>query len=157
MRQRVAVARTLLRQPPIIIVDEPTVGLDPRERIRFRNLLAKLAKGRVILFSTHVVEDVAVSCDRVLVFATGTICYDGAPADLASKADGQVWLLTTHAGEPFNLREGAKVIDQIPQEGGGSLLRILCGEQPHERAELTEASMEDGYMQLQKNNFGNRK
>jgi multidrug efflux pump subunit AcrB/ABC-type multidrug transport system ATPase subunit len=157
MRQRVAVARTLLRLPPVIIVDEPTVGLDPRERIRFRNLLAKLAKGRVILFSTHVVEDVAVSCDRVLVFATGTICYDGAPADLASRADGQVWLLTTNPGEPFNLREGAKVIDQIPQDGGGSLLRILCDQQPHERAELTEASMEDGYMQLQKNNFGKLK
>jgi multidrug efflux pump subunit AcrB/ABC-type multidrug transport system ATPase subunit len=157
MRQRVAVARTLLRLPPVIIVDEPTVGLDPRERIRFRNLLAKLAKGRVILFSTHVVEDVAVSCDRVLVFATGTICYDGAPADLALKADGQVWLLTTRVGEPLNLGEGAKVIDQIPQEGGGSLLRILCSTQPHARAELTEATMEDGYMQLQKNNFGRGK
>ncbi len=154
MRQRVAVARTLLRLPPVIIVDEPTVGLDPRERIRFRNLLAKLAKGRVILFSTHVVEDVAVSCDRVLVFANGTICYDGAPTDLALKAEGQVWLLTTHAGEAFNLAPGAKVIDQIPQEGGGALLRILCGERPHERAELTEATMEDGYMQLQKSNFG---
>ena len=62
MRQRVAVARTLLRLPPIIIVDEPTVGLDPRERIRFRNLLSRLAEGRVVLFSTHVVEDVEVAC-----------------------------------------------------------------------------------------------
>src|SRR5690606_35302934 len=90
MRQRVAVARTLLRKPPVIIVDEPTVGLDPRERIRFRNLLARLAKGRVILFSTHVVEDVAVSCERVLVFSAGQVAYDGAPADLAQQAEGQV-------------------------------------------------------------------
>ena len=71
MRQRVAVARTLLRLPPVIIVDEPTVGLDPRERIRFRNLLASLSKTRVVLFSTHVVEDVAVACDRVIVLARG--------------------------------------------------------------------------------------
>jgi ABC-type multidrug transport system ATPase subunit len=154
MRQRVAVARTLLRQPPVIIVDEPTVGLDPRERIRFRNLLAKLAKGRVILFSTHVVEDVAVSCDRVLVFSAGTIAYDGAPADLALQAQGQVWLLTTLANEALDLAEGAKVIDQIPTAEGGALLRILCAQQPHARAELTEATMEDGYMQLQKTNFG---
>ena len=65
MRQRVAVARTLLRLPPIIVVDEPTVGLDPRERVRFRNLLSRLAKDRIVLFSTHVVEDVAVACERV--------------------------------------------------------------------------------------------
>jgi multidrug efflux pump subunit AcrB/ABC-type multidrug transport system ATPase subunit len=71
MRQRVAVARTLLRLPSVIIVDEPTVGLDPRERIRFRNLLSRLARGRVVLFSTHVVEDVAVACDRVLVMRRG--------------------------------------------------------------------------------------
>jgi multidrug efflux pump subunit AcrB/ABC-type multidrug transport system ATPase subunit len=153
MRQRVAVARTLLRLPPVIIVDEPTVGLDPRERIRFRNLLAKLAKGRVILFSTHVVEDVAVSCDRVLVFSAGTICYDGAPPDLALKAENQVWLLTTEPNETPQLQAGAKVIDQIPTAEGGALLRILCATQPDPRAEATEASMEDGYMQLQKGNF----
>jgi len=77
MRQRVAVARTLLRLPPIIIVDEPTVGLDPRERIRFRNLLARLAEGRVVLFSTHVVEDVEVACERVIVFATARTSTPG--------------------------------------------------------------------------------
>jgi len=76
MRQRVAVARTLLRLPPVIIVDEPTVGLDPRERIRFRNLLSKLAEGRVVLFSTHVVEDVSVACERVLVLAGGRLVFD---------------------------------------------------------------------------------
>lgn len=157
MRQRVAVARTLLRQPPVIIVDEPTVGLDPRERIRFRNLLARLAKGRVILFSTHVVEDVAVSCDRVLVFSSGSIAYDGAPADLALKAEGQVWLLNTGGEATAALLKGAKVIDQIPEADGGSLLRILCAQQPHHSATLTDATMEDGYMQLQKHNFAKDK
>lgn len=153
MRQRVAVARTLLRQPPVIIVDEPTVGLDPRERIRFRNLLAKLAKGRVILFSTHVVEDVAVSCERVLVFSAGSIAYDGAPADLATRAKGRVWLLLTTSEDEVPLHQSAKVIDQVPQANGGSQLRILCDQQPHVDARLVEATMEDGYMQLQKDNF----
>ncbi len=72
-----AVARTLLRLPPLNIVDEPTVGLDPRERIRFRNLLARLAKGRVVLLSTHVVEDVAVACERVIVMARGSVVFNG--------------------------------------------------------------------------------
>src|SRR5690606_13441975 len=103
MRQRVAVARTLLRQPPIIIVDEPTVGLDPRERIRFRNLLSRLAEGRVVLFSTHVVEDVAVACERVIVMSRGRIVYDGAPADLAKLADGRTWEIRLRADETVEL------------------------------------------------------
>ena len=87
MRQRVAVARTLLRLPPVIIVDEPTVGLDPRERIRFRNLLSRLAQGRIVLFSTHVVEDVAVACERVIVVTGGRIAFDGTPHELALSAE----------------------------------------------------------------------
>ena len=72
---------TLLRLPPVIIVDEPTVGLDPRERIRFRNLLRRLAEDRIVLFSTHVVEDVAVACERVL--ARGRLVFDGHPETLS--------------------------------------------------------------------------
>ena len=95
MRQRVAVARTLLRLPPVIIVDEPTVGLDPRERIRFRNLLSRLARDRIVLFSTHVVEDVEVACQRVLVLARGRLLFDGEPGALADTASGRVWELRT--------------------------------------------------------------
>ena len=101
MRQRVAVARTLLRLPPVIIVDEPTVGLDPRERIRFRNLLARLASERIVLFSTHVVEDVAVACQRVLVLAHGRLVFDGEPSALSSAALGKVWEVTRPAFDEF--------------------------------------------------------
>ena len=149
MRQRVAVARTLLRLPPVIIVDEPTVGLDPRERIRFRNLLAKLAAGRVVLFSTHVVEDVAVSCGRVLVLAAGRIVYDDAPERLAALARGQVWELPLGAGESADLAAGARVIDQVP-DAGGTRLRILAGSAPHPRAVAAEPTLEDGYLYLQR-------
>jgi multidrug efflux pump subunit AcrB/ABC-type multidrug transport system ATPase subunit len=148
MRQRVAVARTLLRQPPIIIVDEPTVGLDPRERIRFRNLLAKLAEGRVVLFSTHVVEDVAVSCQRVIVMRKGRIAYDGQPADLAAKASGKTWEIRLAAGEQAALPKDSKVVDQVPETGGKVRLRVLCSSQPHPDAQSIVPGIEDGYLKL---------
>ncbi len=113
MRQRVAVARTLLRLPPVIIVDEPTVGLDPRERIRFRNLLARLAEGRVVLFSTHVVEDVAVACKRVIVLARGEIVFDGEPTGLRHMTS-RVWEAQLGPGRPGSARR---------RHGGGSRSR----------------------------------
>lgn len=148
MRQRVAVARTLLRQPPIIIVDEPTVGLDPRERIRFRNLLSRLAEGRVVLFSTHVVEDVAVSCQRVIVLSQGRIGYDGKPADLARLATGMTWEIHLAAGEQVELPAESKVVDQVPEAAGGMRMRILSPSRPHADAKPIEPVIEDGYLRL---------
>lgn len=148
MRQRVAIARTLLRQPPIIIVDEPTVGLDPRERIRFRNMLAKLAEGRVILFSTHVVEDVAMSCQRVIVMKRGRIAYEGSPDQLAQLAVGRTWELRVAAGAHVQLADFCKVVDQGPEAGGGSRMRILSAVSPHPDATPVDPGIEDGYLQL---------
>jgi ABC-type multidrug transport system ATPase subunit len=147
MRQRVAVARTLLRLPPVIIVDEPTVGLDPRERIRFRNLLSRLAEGRVVLFSTHVVEDVEVACERVIVLARGRIVFDGPPADLARAAEGRVWLTRLPAGAELEMAQGALVVDQVP-EAETVRSRVLHGAQPHPSAEAIEPTLEDGYLWL---------
>ncbi|MCD4749123.1 MAG: efflux RND transporter permease subunit [Thermoanaerobaculales bacterium] len=146
MRQRVAVARTLLRLPPVIIVDEPTVGLDPRERIRFRNLLARLSRGRVVLFSTHVVEDVAVACERVLVMKKGRVVFDGEPARLADEAQDRVWLVRLPVSEEESVE--ARVIDRVPEADGSARLRLLATEQPHPLAERAEPTLEDGYLLL---------
>src|SRR5690606_16125758 len=154
MRQRVAVARTLLREPPIIIVDEPTVGLDPRERIRFRNLLSRLAEGRVVLFSTHVVEDVAVSCRRVIVLRRGRIVYDGAPAELAALAAGKTWEVRAAAGERIELPHSCKVVDQVPDAGGGVRMRVLSPARPHPAANAVEPVIEDGYLELMTSGAG---
>jgi ABC-type multidrug transport system ATPase subunit len=148
MRQRVAVARTLLRLPPVIIVDEPTVGLDPRERIRFRNLLGRLAEGRVVLFSTHVVEDVAVACRRVVVLARGAVVYDGEPSRLAEGARGRVWEARLEPSGVAALPDRAVVVDRVPEEDGRVRLRLLCGERPHPDAVPTEPTLEDGYLLL---------
>ena len=150
MKQRVAVARTLLRLPAVIVVDEPTVGLDPRERIRFRNLLARLARGRIVLFSTHVVEDVAVACERVIVLAAGRIVYDGAPAGLADVARDQAWTVRLEAGEESSWLESALVTDQVPEVDGATRCRVLAAGRPHPRAEAVPPSLEDGYLLLVK-------
>ena len=148
MRQRVAVARTLLRLPSVIIVDEPTVGLDPRERIRFRNLLGRLARDRIVLFSTHVVEDVAVACDRVLVLATGRLVFDGAPAELAEAAKGRVWESRFETDVPFDLPQGAILAEETPTIDGGTVRRILAETAPTADAKPLEVILEDGYLWL---------
>jgi len=148
MRQRVAVARTLLRLPPVIIVDEPTVGLDPRERIRFRNLLSRLARGRVVLFSTHVVEDVAVACERVMVLARGQMVFDGPPAELVVGARGKAWEVTLTAEEQRRLSASVQITDQVPEGDGRLRLRVLCAEAPHPQARAVEPTLEEGYLML---------
>ena len=148
MKQRVAVARTLLRLPPVIIVDEPTVGLDPRERIRFRNLLSRLSEGRIVLFSTHVVEDVEVACERVIVMAHGRVVFDGPPADLSRVAEGRAWIAFLLPGEDKQLPAGAQIIDEVPQAGGASMTRILSSEKPHPEATPDPPSLQDGYLWL---------
>ena len=149
MRQRVAVARTLLRLPPVIIVDEPTVGLDPRERIRFRNLLSRLAEGRVVLFSTHVVEDVSVACERVLVLAGGRLVFDSSPALLAERAAGRVWELWLPEGDAETaMPDGALIVDQVPVAGGEVRSRVLSEGSPHPDARPVKPTAEDGYLWL---------
>lgn len=148
MRQRVAVARTLLRLPPIIIVDEPTVGLDPRERIRFRNLLSRLAESRIVLFSTHVVEDVAISCERVLVLAKSRLQFDGSPTELANAAQGKVWEFITPDEAVVDLPDGAIVVEQSPTSEGQILQRVVCSVQPTPSSTSSSPRPEDGYLWL---------
>ena len=148
MRQRVAVARTLLRLPPVIVVDEPTVGLDPRERIRFRNLLSRLARDRIVLFSTHVVEDVEVACERVLVLARGRLLFDGAPGALADTARGRVWELRTAPGAGLDLPAGAIRAEDTPAADGSVAHRVLAAGPPGPAARPLDAGLEDGYLWL---------
>jgi ABC-type multidrug transport system ATPase subunit len=131
----------------VIIVDEPTVGLDPRERLRLRNLLTELARGRVVLFSTHVVEDVAVACERVLVLARGRLLFDGPTAELHRTAEGRVWELSVPAGRQPELPAGARVASRSAQDAHDRL-RILADAAPHPEARPAQPSLEEAYLAL---------
>lgn len=144
MKRRVGIAQALIGEPRLLIVDEPTVGLDPAERVRFRTMLAGLAEGRVVILSTHIVEDVVATCSRVAVLSAGKLIFDGAPAELAAHAAGSVWQATVPAGEeaPARWRILASVTDT-----SGTTYRVL-GARPTEGAQPVAPTLEDGYMQL---------
>jgi ABC-2 type transport system ATP-binding protein len=94
MRRRVGVAQALLGEPELVILDEPTAGLDPEQRLRFRDLVSRIGEGRTVLLSTHMTEDVSALCPRVVVVDGGRTVFDGTPAALTGTADGRVWLAT---------------------------------------------------------------
>ena len=100
MKRRIGIAKALLNDPKLLIVDEPTAGLDPEERIRFRNLLSDLGGNRTILLSTHIVEDIAQTCQKLAIMKGGHIIFQGTVADLLSKALGKVWIVTTQGLKP---------------------------------------------------------
>jgi ABC-2 type transport system ATP-binding protein len=95
MKRRVGIAQALVNEPRLLIVDEPTAGLDPEERIRFRNLLVNLAVDRTVLLSTHIVEDIGQTCRDMAVLARGQVLFRGSPTELIRATTGHVWTLTT--------------------------------------------------------------
>ncbi|MFJ9741924.1 ABC transporter ATP-binding protein [Streptomyces sp. NPDC101166] len=133
MRQRVALAAALVGDPGFLVLDEPTVGLDPEQRMRFRELIAAAGEGRTVLLSTHQTEDVAMLCHRVLVLAHGRIRFEGTPAELTARAAGRVW--SSPERDPGALAGW--------RTGAGSFRNV--GDPP-EDADLLEPTLEDGYL-----------
>lgn len=146
-RQRVGIAQALLGDPPLMILDEPTVGLDPEERIHFRNLFSQKAQNRLVLLSTHIIEDVQSVCDRLVVMDRGRILFTGTPARLIHDAEGHVGILkeqeiTPQAAETQRLHITARV-----NSGSGVLCRV-AGRTLPPGALLTEPTLEDAYLYL---------
>ncbi|NDJ33504.1 MAG: ABC transporter ATP-binding protein [Chloroflexi bacterium] len=141
MQRRIGIAQSLLGTPRLIIVDEPTTGLDPEERVRFRNLLSEIARDAAVILSTHIVEDIGYSCTDMAVLHRGRIIFRGAPAELIEEAAGQVWKVTGQA--PNN---GATVVSTLHQASGVQY-RII-GQPEMETATPVQPTLEDGYMCL---------
>ena len=150
MVRRVGIAQAMLNDPKILVLDEPTAGLDPRERIRFRNLLVELSKDRVVIFSTHIIEDISSSCNQVVVINKGELKYFGDPADMVEMANGKVWQFNIDKTEFEKALDKSLVIHHI-QQGDTIRVRYLSVEQPYEGAEEVEANLEDAYLCLLKN------
>ncbi len=147
MKQRIGIAQTLLNLPRILVVDEPTAGLDPRERIRFRNLLVELSRSRIVIFSTHIIEDIASSCNQVGVINKGSLKYYGTPADMAEIAKDVTWTFEIPAREFAKLPADLLLVHHI-RNGENIKVRCLSEKQPVPHAVRTTPLLEDSYLWL---------
>ncbi|WP_019011959.1 ATP-binding cassette domain-containing protein [Deinococcus aquatilis] len=142
MRQRVGIAQALLGRPEVLILDEPTVGLDAEQRLKFKQLLAALPGTPVIVLSTHIVTDLEGTVDRVALLAAGQIAFHGPPLQLLSRLQGQLWIWRQAPDEELVSVAGPCI---TAQHGGQLEVRCLQATQPHRAARLMSPTLEDAY------------
>jgi ABC-2 type transport system ATP-binding protein len=143
MKRRMGIAQALIGNPKLLIVDEPTAGLDPEERVRFRNLLSDMSSERTIILSTHIVEDISQSCNDLAVMRAGRVLFRGSPADLIERARGYAWVITTDKRPDDRLT----IVSSL-QLQRGIQYRVLGDPDGYANATAVEPSLEDGYMWL---------
>jgi ABC-type multidrug transport system ATPase subunit len=144
MRQRFGVAQALIGRPSLIIVDEPTAGLDPEERNRFNNLLAEIGENVVVILSTHIVEDVTDLCPRMAVLAGGRIVLQGVPSELIGSLQGRVWRRAIETGQ-LAAHQAAMNVIAHRLRAGRTVIHVLADALPEAGFEPVEASLEDLY------------
>jgi ABC-type multidrug transport system ATPase subunit len=145
MKQRIGIAQALLNDPELLIVDEPTAGLDPEERVRLRTLLATFTVNRLVILSTHIISDVEAAAGRLLLLREGKLLADTTPEALLSNAVGKVWSVTTDTAQAMDLQLRYQVSGMVSQHAGINL-RILSLTRPMENAEIIEPTLEDAYL-----------
>lgn len=148
MKRRVGLVQALLNEPELLIIDEPTTGLDPEERIRIRNLLVDFAKGRTVLFSTHVVEDLAATCNQLAIMQKGHFLYAGSVLELLEHAKGIVWTFVTTDSVQVQEVEKKYLLSAKQYTENGIQMRILSKEKPEVDCKPDHATLEDAYIYL---------
>lgn len=145
MKRRIGIAQALLGAPRLLIVDEPTTGLDPEERVRIRAFFSEMARQTTVILSTHVIEDIGASCADLAILRKGRLRYRGSPTEVVRQAQGKVWMVTTGSPPPTHLT----VVSAL-QTTGGVRYRLIGEDVPmlFPNAEPTEPSLEDSYIWL---------
>lgn len=147
MKQRLGIAQALLHNPKILIVDEPTAGLDPEERIRIRNLLSSFADGRIVLLSTHIASDIEAVCSGAAVLHGGSLAFHGSTDELVQQAAGKVYVITAPQKQEKQIREKYLCLN-MSSSPDGMKYRVLSDVPPEEKGEPQPPALEDGYMYL---------
>lgn len=142
MKRRIGIGQALLGYPKLLIVDEPTAGLDPEERVRFRNLLANMAARCTVILSTHVIEDISHSCNDLAIIREGRVLFRGQPGELIGLARGRVWSILTSGERPTG---DLKVVSTLQLQNGVQY-RVIGMPDEQYQAQAVEPSLEDGYM-----------
>ena len=145
MRQRVGIAQALLNDPQLLIVDEPTAGLDPEERVRFRNLIADLSGERIVILSTHIVSDVEATATSIAIINKGQRVTHASPEYILQAVEGKVWTWIV-SSEEFSKLKQIYLISSTARRADGVHVRVIAGQQPNASAEPVAANLEDAYL-----------
>jgi ABC-type multidrug transport system ATPase subunit len=145
MKQRVGIAQALLNDPQLLIVDEPTVGLDPEERVRFRNLLSDLSGERIVILSTHIVSDVEATATRIALIDKGRLLCESAPEELLRELEGKVWEWCVSSDELTALKE-KRIVSGTIRRSDGVQVRVVSATQPEAQARSVSPNLEDAYL-----------
>ena len=146
MRRRLGIAQAIIKDPKILIVDEPTAGLDPEERIRFRTMLVELSLNKIVILSTHIVEDISASCEQMGVLDYGKLKFIGSPSEFIKKAQGCVWEKDCKSkNELLNIKDSYNVIN-IRQSQNNTRVRFLNSSPLEGGCILMEPNLEDAYL-----------
>ena len=154
MKRRLGIAQALIGNPKIVIVDEPTTGLDPEERLRFRNLLAKMSREEIIIIlSTHIVGDISSTCQNMAMLDKGEVVYNGSPDKLIEQTRGHVWLIEAMDKELEKIKEKYHVISTIPSEKGWEV-QVVSEKLDDFQGEPIEPNLEHAYVHFLENRLG---
>jgi len=155
MTRRLGIAQALIGDPKVLIIDEPTTGLDPEERIKFRNLLADISQNKIIILSTHIVGDISSTCQNIALLNNGKIVFEGNPLELVKMAEGHVWKIVIDERELDEIKKNYNIITTVPVNGKLEL-KIVGRELDKYSGGRIQPTLEDAYVYFMETQVGKK-